>query len=421
VIRSIEARHYRSLRSVRQEIDPFQILVGPNGSGKSTFLDGVQIIGDLLNRGLVGAVGARSSSFLDLVWMRQEKQSVELAVELEIPEEKMRYLTAKGIELARYEIAIGLSGKGELAIQGENFWLLPGRAQGIKSGPRERFPDAPPPQVGSSVLSEGEKPPAGWKRVVEKRRLAGKHVFSSETTAWASPFRLSPQKPGLANLPEDEERFPVATWARRILMEGVHTLVLSSEAMRRPAPPGSPVDFQPDGSNLPRVIEELRTRDEASFRRWLQHIQTALPDIETIETVEREEDRHRYLRIVYRTGLKAPSWTVSDGTLRLLALTLVGYLEGSGRIYLIEEPENGIHPQAVETVFQSLSSTYGDQILCATHSPVLLAMAEPEQVLCFARTPEGATDVVRGTEHPNLKDWKRSTDLGTLFATGILG
>jgi predicted ATPase len=418
VIRSIEARHYRSLLSVRQEIDPFQILVGPNGSGKSTFLDGVQIIGDLLNRGLVGAMGTRSASFLDLVWMRQERESIELAVELEIPEEKRRYLTAKGLERARYEIAIGLSATGELAILGENFWLRPGPTGQSKSVQRQRFPDAPPP-AGSLVFPEGERPPARWKRVVAKRRSF--HIFRSETTGWASSFSLSSQKPALANLPEDEERFPVATWAKRTLMDGVQTLVLNSEAMRRPAPPGSPIDFQPDGSNLPWAIEELRTRDEASFRRWIQHVQTALPDIETIETVEREEDRHRYLRIVYRTGLKAPSWTVSDGTLRLLALTLVGYLEGSGRIYLIEEPENGIHPQAVETVFQSLSSTYGDQILCATHSPVLLAMAEPEQVLCFARTPEGATDVVRGTEHPNLKDWKRSTDLGTLFATGILG
>jgi predicted ATPase len=421
VIRSIEARNYRSLRSVRQEIDPFQVLVGPNGSGKSTFLDGVQIIGDLLNRGLVGAVSTRSSSFLDLVWMRQERESIELAVELEIPEEKRRYLPARGLERARYEIALGLSAKGEMAILGENFWLRPGPTRRAGFVQRERFPDAAPAPVGSLVLPEGKKPPARWKRVVAKRRSSGKHIFSSETTAWVSFFRLSPQKPGLANLPEDEERFPVTTWAKRILMEGVHTLVLNSEAMRRPAPPGSRTDFQPDGSNLPWAIEELRTRDEPSFRRWVQHVQTALPDIETIETVEREEDRHRYLRIVYRTGLKAPSWTVSDGTLRLLALTLVGYLEGSGRIYLIEEPENGIHPQAVETIFQSLSSTYGDQILCATHSPVFLAMAEPEQVLCFARTPEGATDVVRGTDHPNLKDWKRSTDLGTLFATGILG
>ncbi|HSK77805.1 MAG TPA: hypothetical protein VLQ45_15240, partial [Thermoanaerobaculia bacterium] len=43
------------------------------------------------------------------------------------------------------------------------------------------------------------------------------------------------------------------------------------------------------------------------------------------------------------------------------------------------------------------------------HSPVFLAMAEPEQVLCFAQDGKGATDIVRGSEHPNLKDWKRST------------
>jgi predicted ATPase len=38
----------------------------------------------------------------------------------------------------------------------------------------------------------------------------------------------------------------------------------------------------------------------------------------------------------------------------LLALTLVAYVPARDRIYLIEEPENGIHPQAVETVFHSL-------------------------------------------------------------------
>lgn len=107
--------------------------------------------------------------------------------------------------------------------------------------------------------------------------------------------------------------------------------------------------------------------------------------------------------------------------MRLLALTLLAYIGEPGHIYLIEEPENGIHPRAVETVFQSLSSAYESQVLCATHSPVMLSLAEPDQILCFARTPEGATDVVRGDEHPNLREWRRGTDLGTLFATGVLG
>ena len=148
---------------------------------------------------------------------------------------------------------------------------------------------------------------------------------------------------------------------------------------------------------------------------------TALPDLKSIKTVERSEDRHRYLVLEFENGLQVPSWLVSDGTLRMLALTLLAYVPDPAGIFLIEEPENGIHPRAVETVFQSLSSVYGAQVLLATHSPVVLSLAKPEQVLCFARTPDGATDMVRGSDHPRLREWKGETDLGTLFASGVLG
>lgn len=88
---------------------------------------------------------------------------------------------------------------------------------------------------------------------------------------------------------------------------------------------------------------------------------------------------------------------------------------------MIEEPENGIHPSAVETVFQSLSSVYNAQVLVATHSPVILGVADVAKVLCFKKTPAGATDVLRGDQHPALKDWKGEVNLSVLFAGGVLG
>ncbi len=97
--------------------------------------------------------------------------------------------------------------------------------------------------------------------------------------------------------------------------------------------------------------------------------------------------------LVYSGGLKVPSWTASDGTLRLLALTLPAYLDDFRGIYLIEEPENGIHPRAVTTMYQSLSSVYEAQILLATHSPVILSIVNPDDVLCFAKTMEGALQI----------------------------
>lgn len=90
-------------------------------------------------------------------------------------------------------------------------------------------------------------------------------------------------------------------------------------------------------------------------------------------------------------------------------------------MYLIEEPENGIHPRAVETMFQSLSSIYDAQLLLATHSPVILSLVNPKDVLCFAKSSDGATDIVSGSEHPKLKEWRGETNLGVLFASGVLG
>jgi predicted ATPase len=224
----------------------------------------------------------------------------------------------------------------------------------------------------------------------------------------------------LGNLPEDDARFPVATWFKRMLMEGVQRIVLSSEALRRPSPPGLPRMLLPDGSNLPWIVAALEREHEAALKRWVAHLKTALPDLKSIRTIERAEDKHRYLMLVYNGGLEAPSWLVSDGTLRLLALTLLAYIPGLSGIYLIEEPENGIHPRAVETVYEALSSVYDAQILCASHSPLMVGRAEPSKIICFARAGDSATAIVRGSRHPKLKAWRGEVDLGTYFASGVL-
>ena len=112
---------------------------------------------------------------------------------------------------------------------------------------------------------------------------------------------------------------------------------------------------------------------------------------------------------------------IEFGTLRLLALTLPAYLPDFRGVYLVEEPENGVHPVAVENLFQSLSYVYDAQLLLATHSPVVLSVAKADTVLCFAKTADGATDIVLGSEHPALASWRAETNLGSLFAAGVLG
>lgn len=419
----IETLSYRCLRYVRQPLAPFQVLVGPNASGKSAFLDVVALLADVVQEkeGVAAAVAARAPDARDLYWMRQG-DAFELAVEGAIPMSLQRRRNSAHTRV-RYEVRVGLHlATGETSLLAETLWLRPEppAAQGRAVVGRTLFP-MPPPPPEAIVRPSRKRTPPGWRRVLNKVPESGNDYFRSETSGWNNLFRLGPRRSALANLPEDEEKFPVSIWFRRMLLEGVQRLALNSAALRRPSPPGSPRRFQPDGSNLPWVVKDLEDRAPERLREWVAHVRTALPDLRAIRTVERPEDRHRYLVLDYGTGLQAPSWLVSDGTLRLLALTVLAYIPDLEGIYLIEEPENGIHPRAVETVLQSLSSVYGAQVLLATHSPVILSLARPEQVLCFDRTDEGATDIVRGSEHPRLREWRGETDLGTLFASGVLG
>lgn len=421
MITLIEAKNFRCLNYICQPLGRFHVLVGPNASGKTTFLDVVAFLGSLVSNGLETAVGERTKNFQDLVWERTGSE-FELAIEAAIPDERRDLLRDKGkdFDTVRYEVSFGIDANThEIVIQTEKV-LLKKSSTDVKEPP-SLFPtnNIPPKSI---ITRKGAK----GTQLVIKKTPGGNDNFYSEISkemgrGWTPSFKLGPHKSALGNLPEDESKLPVATWLKRLLTDGVQQFVLNSMLIRKASPPGQIRGFKSDGSNLPWVIDNLQKKHPDKFQSWIEHLKTALPDLDNIRTIERLDDKHRYLVVCYRGGLEIPSWMASDGTLRLMALTLPAYLPDFTGVYLIEEPENGVHPRAVETMYQSLSSVYDAQILLASHSPVILSMVRVEEVLCFAKTPEGATDIVLGSKHPSLKEWQGETNLGVLFAGGVLG
>lgn len=436
MIRRIQALNYRCLRYVDVRFEgSFHILVGPNASGKSTLLDVIGFLGDLIRDGFDAAVNRRTRNFQDLVWDRPRKNpGFEVAVEFDIPEALEDKLPEEeDYRIFRYEVAIG-EGNDGLGIASEGGFLVRSRWPTI---PEEhpsfdedpfsltrKFPSARPSP--KSILTNADD--YDYRPVLRKSEK-GTDTFNTETSQRYSylggpelSIAFGPRRSTLKNLPEDPEKFPVATHVKRVLELGVQKLFLDSRRLRRASSPNSRrLGFVPDGSNLPWAIQRLGKIDPERNSEWLEHVGTALREIEDIRVVEREDDRHAYLMLRYATGVEVPSWAVSDGTLRLLALTLAAYLPEKDKIYLLEEPENGIHPMAVETIYQSLSSVYDSQVLVATHSPVFLGCAQPKEILCFAKNDEGATDIIAGHQHPRLADWRSSADVDLLFASEVFG
>ncbi len=423
MITLVEALNYRCLRYVSQPLESFHILVGPNASGKSTFLDVVSFLGQLLELGLEDTIRERASDPRDLLFGR-EGERFELAVECEFPEKYMEALANNEWVRIRYEIAIAIdSDSGQATIESENVLFKTNALHHVSE--RSLFPEIE--TIPETILSNNIK--KGQKKVVSKNPKSGKDNFYPETTkdssgGWMPSFQLGNKRSTFANLVEDPERFPVSTWLKDSLKYTIRKVILDSQQIRLASPPGQSKQFQDDGANLPWVLKGFKESYLQEFQNWLAHLRTALVDLKDISVFERPDDHHCYIKLVYSTSsgdIEVPSWLASDGTLRLLALTLLAYLPGTNGLFLIEEPENGIHPLAVETMYQSLANVVDAQILVASHSPVLLSMAEPEQVLCFAKDQAGATDIISGSEHPRLTDWQRETSLGELFAAGVLG
>jgi predicted ATPase len=380
MITRVEASGYRCLREISQELQPYQILVGPNGSGKSAFLDVIAFLGGIVSRGVKEAVGDRTENFYDLVWGRTES-SFRLAIEATRPD-------VPEAGRIRYEITAKIDANDDEIV------------------------------IASERLTVSDA--AGERLPIIRRN--GKQVFLSAEAgkrprALGLGFELHPN---VSSLTMQRTELPSVAWLRGLLQDGVKTVALDNKLLRAPSPPGAGRPAVYDGSNLARLVAQVQDSSPESSKAWVEHVRTAIADIVDIRTVSRPEDKHRYLMIHYAGGVEVPQWMVSDGTLRLLALTLLAYLPGVQGVYLVEEPEVGVHPTAVETIMQSLSSVYEGQVLVTSHSPIVLSMPRPDQLLCFQKTQDGTT-ILPGNEHPLLKQWKSGVNLSDLFAAGVLG
>jgi predicted ATPase len=388
MITRVEASNYRCLRSVKVPLRPFQILVGPNGSGKTAFMDVLGFLRDCVTYTIKYAVKQRTDNYHDLVWGRQDS-SFDLALEAQIPKNKVVASESASYSHLRYELSVRLDPRSEVPVIEKEKVVL-----------RDPAHEKTQPLADRTHTS-----------VVFVHEGSSQDEFRTDIPSVNSAVNYFPTGPN---------DFPTRRWFATLLREGIRDVRLRTEDLHGPSTLEAEKASKLTGANLARSVFELREKSRESFDAWIRHLRTALPDLETIRTERWPQGRARYLMLKFQNGIEVPSRVVSDGTLCLLALTILAYMPEPNQVYLIEEPENAVHPTAIETIYQSLSSLYDGQVLMASHSPILLSLAKPEELLCLTRTAEG-TEIVLGDEHPALKEWKGEVNISDLFAAGVLG
>ncbi len=431
MITRIEATRYRCFEQLDVDLGEFRVVVGANGAGKSTLLDIPTLLGDLLRERIPSTAFTRSqhgkapraSSLRELVHQGTEDWFI-LAIEAQLPERVTRDLL-EGAKVAirrreeqwpthlRYELRFQTFNWRQLQVQNEYLFTF-----NNLNAPQRRTAEQGAPRLHGEVA-----PHPDWRFIVQ-REYGDDPTYRVETKvrARARSASIEAMQLALAKIEfESAEEFPAARWLLDTLIEETVFFDPDWQQLRKASVPGLPSRLTPEGHNLPWLAFDLKKAAPDRFVRWKDYVHIALPQVTDVDVREREEDHHAYFIVTYNNSYQVTSSGLSDGTLRILALTLLPYLERPPQILVVEEPENGIHPRAIEIVLQGLGAMYDTQVLVSSHSPVVLAHTKLEHLVAALLRSDGAVEMVPGPEHPRMVDWKGEVDLGTLFAAGVLG
>jgi len=415
MIIGISIKNFKAIRSIKNlYLDRFHVLVGPNASGKSTFMDSFEFVKDCLIGGPWDAVVKRGVlDFKDLTFMRKGGKIV-IDLWLDLKELEDDYNIQKNCIL-HYHLSI--TDDINLGVRIDEEILKRYSKTNLPSGKKIEF---------------SEKAP--YTRLLGKTSK-GSDFFKREKGKYQDSFSFGLDKCALALVPPDWERYPTANIVKLLFQGGIKYIQINSRLMRYPCPATSRAFLELDGTNLAKVVGQLANEQitphiaqkdskkitgKEILRQWIDHLRYALKDLEDITWHRRIPDNAEYIVLKYKNGLECPSWLLSDGTLRMLLMTLLSFLPPSSGIYMVEEPENGVHPRALEIIMQSLSRIPAAQALVATHSPMVVQQVGKDRLICFSRDEEGGVNIQSGKNHPALKEWDGTPDLAAFFAMGVL-
>ena len=437
---------FKNLVDVDIRFGPFTCIAGTNGVGKSNLFDAITFLSHLATYPLQEAalmVRDEQSKTGDLrsLFTRTGDEHVSkmtFGAEMIVPPQGTDDLgqnAEASITFLRYELELGYEESSTISTVGR-LVLLSEKLTHINRGDAARkLGFAHRPDWRNSVI-KGRRtapfisivPENGQEHTVIQRHQEGNQgrtwkystatltrtVLSASTAAEASTALLAKQE-----------------------MQSWRLLQLEPTALRRPDSFMATTRLGSDGSHLPATLYRLARQDGADYEsEHYAQIGNRLNELnEDVKRIRIDRDDKRELltlEIEDRSGTRHSARSLSDGTLRFLALTVIEEDPQLGGVLCLEEPENGIHPARIPAMLALLQDIATDpkipigsdnplrQVIINTHSPAVVQLV-PQDCLVIADRVNSreANKMISRVRFSGIPDTWRVTDNSTTSAVQL--
>lgn len=174
------------------------------------------------------------------------------------------------------------------------------------------------------------------------------------------------------------------------------------------------------GENIAAFLYNIREKEPLCYKRIIHVIQSIAPyfsdfyfNVSTADTV-RLQWTDKYSSTIY-----GPT-DLSDGTIRFIALTTLFLQPTPPKVIIIDEPELGLHPFAIQKLSGMIKSTAskGTQIIVATQSADLISNFDAEDIITVNQID--GVSMMQRLKQENLEKWLDEYTLGDLWKQNIL-
>jgi len=176
------------------------------------------------------------------------------------------------------------------------------------------------------------------------------------------------------------------------------------------------ISFKNDrGYGLAGVFDAITNRDVEAFAMIQSEVRRLFPTIAKLGLVNVNSST-KSMAVTLVNGVRIEAARMSEGLLYFLAFTALKHISDS-RLFLVEEPENGLHPARIAEVMGVLKELSKEsQIVVATHSPLVINELEGHQVSVLTRDETG-TDATLLCDTPHFEERSKVYALGELWVS----